>query len=354
MKKILTVRVFFVLFFSCGLLYPLKGTAQSSLPINAAGMNMPSRVPVKTMAASSLDFTRNQDYTGNISLPIPLVSLGGANVQLKYYNKDIANQFRTENRYAPSGSFGLGWQMLYGSISGEINGSADTTDDKYFYNGPDGSFELIEGADGTFRIPNYRPWKIQRYVSAGIITGWTITKEDGTILRFGNYYRASGGYNFSATLDSTFATRCFIGYNGLVSNPDANLYSNSLTEIPYQWDLSNIQDISGNVTSLTYTQTDVPLTSGSSSTATYYKYYTRESHLYVINDNNGNTIVFNYAGMNFAGEYYSDYSSWTQNLFESQYLSYVQIQRNSQTYKQIVCSYLQSSTFGTTKRFLTA
>ena len=64
-----------------------------------------------------------------------------------------------QNRYAPSGVVGLGWQLLYGSISGEISNSLDTTDDKYYYNSADGSFELEEALDGTFYIPEYKPWK---------------------------------------------------------------------------------------------------------------------------------------------------------------------------------------------------
>ncbi|MGD1046376.1 MAG: hypothetical protein ABR936_13785 [Bacteroidota bacterium] len=316
----------------------------AQLPLLPEGMNMSKRVPVNTLPASSLDFTKNQDNTGNVSLPIPLVSLGGVDVQLKNYNKDIANQVRTENQYAPSGTVGIGWQMLYGSISGEINGSADTSDDRYFYNGSDGSFELIEGADGVFRIPSYKPWKIQRMMNGVTIGGWIITKEDGTILRFGNYNSTSGFQSLSVP---PYATRFNLGYNGLVSNPASSLY-NSLQLIPYQWDLSNIQDIAGNQTTLNYTQVMLPL---KTSSVISNLSYTRESHLSQILDNRGNEILFNYAAMN-TNEYYNDFPGWTQNLVDTLSLSSIQIKRNSQIYKKIDFTYNSQTIAGITKRYL--
>jgi RHS repeat-associated protein len=324
-------------------------SAQSQLNIIPEGMNMPSRVPAGTVPASSLDFTGNQDFTGNISLPIPLVSLGGVEVQLKYYSRDIANKVKMENRYAPSGSVGLGWDLVYGSISGEINGSVDTLDDRYFYNGPDGSFELQQGTDGIFRIPNYRPWIIRREKESdgNRIAGWTIIKEDGTILRFGNYTAASG---FQVALDATLATRFFLGYQGLVSNPPTGLYD-SLQIIPYQWDLSNVQDIAGNQTTINYTQVQLPLVSGSTNSGSHK--YTRESHLSQILDNKGNEIYFNYAAMN-SNEYDNDYASFGQYLVDTLSLSTIQIKRNGNVSKKIDFSYQQSTISGIAKRFLSA
>ena len=77
----------------------------------------------------------------------------GFDINLKYYNKGIEQKVRTENRYAPSGSYGLGWDLVYGSISAEMNNSADVSDDKYYYNAADGSFELKLDESGVFHIP---------------------------------------------------------------------------------------------------------------------------------------------------------------------------------------------------------
>jgi RHS repeat-associated protein len=307
------------------------------------------RVPVSTVPASSLDFTKVKDNTGNVSLPIPLVSLGGEDVQLKYYSGDVSNKVRTENQYAPSGEVGLGWQLLYGSISGEINNSADTSDDRYYYNGPDGSFQLQEDSTGVFHIPNYKAWRIVRKMDGNTIVGWEITKEDGTILRFGNYDKSTKA--FSTAYSPTYATRFYLGYDGLVGNPGSSLYD-SLSYIPYEWDLSNIQDVGGDQTTLIYQQVQFPIKDdGTSSTMKY----TRESHLSQILDNKGQEIDFNYSAMG-SSEYYDDYSSYDQNLVDTLYLNNISIKGNSTLYKKISFSYQSSDilSLGITKRYLTA
>lgn len=339
MKRLIYLSAISLLFAITDLVTTMpEAVAQTPIP---DPMVLNSRVPVGTVPASSLDFTKVQDFTGNVSVPIPLVSLGGVNVQLKYYSKDIPNQVRTENRYAPSGSFGLGWQLLYGSISAEINGSADTADDRYFYNGPDGSFQLEEGADGVFRTPNYKPWLIQRVMSGAIITGWLITKEDGTVERFGNYYRINNTYTFSLTEDSTYATRFSVGYNGLVTNPASSLYSN-LSYIPYQWDLSSIQDIEGDQTTIIYQQVDSCLRSSGNSSSLKY---TRESHPSKILDNKGNEIDFNYSPMN-PIEFYDSTATYEQSIIDILYLCSINIKGNGQCYEQIAFRYHLGDTLG--------
>ncbi|MCL5020202.1 MAG: hypothetical protein M1339_00755, partial [Bacteroidetes bacterium] len=307
------------------------------------------RVPVSTVSASLLDYTQNEDYTGNVSLPIPLVKVGDEQVELKYYSQGVAEKVRTENQYAPSGEVGLGWQLLYGSISGEINGSADTSDDKYYYNGPNGSFQLQEGVDGVFRIPNYKPWKFQRVMNGDIIAGWIVTKPDGTILRFGNYT----GTQWDTNNDPPYATRFFLGINGLVANPDPSLYGN-LQYIPYQWDLSSVQNLKGNVTSLSYQQVNFPLVADDTSSATYGWDYTRGSHLSEILDNKGQEVDFTYAPMT-STEYYDNFTSHDQNLVDTLYLDSIKIKGDDQLYKQIIFSDNTSDilNLGIVKRYLT-
>ncbi|MCL5020614.1 MAG: hypothetical protein M1339_02905, partial [Bacteroidetes bacterium] len=339
----------------CLMLMPIKSVAQSNtgLDIVPSGMNMKSRVPVATVSASTLDFTKNQDASGNVSFQIPLLQLGGAAVALKYYSKDVAVKLRTPNQYAPSGEVGLGWQLLYGSISAEINNSADTSDDNYFYNGPDGSYELVEGPDGTFRIPNFKPWVIKRMMDGNTIIGWEVTKSDGTILRFGNYDKSSG--QFLLSYGTTNATRFFLGVNGLVANPDPSLYG-GLSYIPYQWDLSNIQDVEGNQTTLLYQQIDIPLVCNGSNSASVGSgwEYTRESHLSEILDNKGQEVHLTYAAMP-SDEYFDDFASWDQHLANTLSLDSIDfVGDNGTLYKKIAFSYDSTVILqpGITKSFL--
>ncbi len=330
----------------CSLTMPLSASAIAQDIVNESDAVLGSKSPVPSVQASLLDYTKNEDFTGNVSLPIPLVSLGGETVQLKYYSQGIGAKVTMENQFAPSGEVGLGWQLLYGSISAEINGTADTSDDKYFFNGPEGSFQLQEGADGAFRIPNYKAWKIIRNVnSSGIITGWTVIKEDGTIMRFGNYG------------SSTMATRFFLGINDLVADAVPSQYD-SLMDIPYEWDLSNIQDVEGNQTTLIYSQVQCPLISGTSNSENYGWEYTRESHLSKILNNKGQEVDFIYSPMS-DSEYYNDFPPYAQNLVDTLYLDSVQIYGNTlnnrQLYRQIVFSYNTADieNLGIVKRYLT-
>ena len=255
---------------------------------------------------------------------------------------------KTENRYAPSGVVGLGWQLLYGSISGEISNSLDTTDDKYYYNSADGSFELEEALDGTFYIPEYKPWKIKRIISNNAIAGWEITKEDGKIYRYGNYDKSASQY--SLTYSPTNATRFELGYNGLVSNVDSSLYS-STAYIPYEWDISNIQDVDGNQATIIYQPVLKSLSYGSSSTSLQY---TSESYPYKILDNKGNEIDFLLGTMS-SNEYYNFPQAYEQNLFGTKYLDTIYFRGNNIAFKKLAFGYdtVDVYGFGTTKRFLT-
>ena len=70
------------IFFICS--QSIFAQSESILP---EGVNLESRVPIGTIPMSSKDLTQNLDFTGNVSVPIPLFSLGGFDIQLKYYNR---------------------------------------------------------------------------------------------------------------------------------------------------------------------------------------------------------------------------------------------------------------------------
>jgi len=179
------------------------------------------------------------------------------------------------------------------------------------------------------------------------ILGWEIVKEDGTIMRFGNYNINNG--TFTLTNNESGATRCMLGFNGLVKNVDPKYYD-SLNYIPYQWDVSDIQQVNGKHTTILYQQKRVNLRLGVSASN---KYYTRESHPWKILDNMGGEIEFILGTMD-TTEYYGDSTTYMQYTFEEKYLDSLVFKRNGSIYQTIN---LQYKTFdylniGAKKRYL--
>ena len=294
------------------------------------------------------DYNKEALFTGGVSFPLTLVTVGSLDVQIQY-NSNVHKQVRTENRVAPSGWIGMGWSLTLGSIVGDIGGTADASDDRYHYTDSEGSTDIIKLSSGEFVMQQYKHWKITRHDSSGIVVGWTIMKEDGTVMRFGNYH--PGERRFSLALDSSYATRCHLGFSGIVENPPTSLYG-SATLIPYQWDLADVQDVQGNHTTVTYQQVTAQLSLGGSSTSLFY---TRESHPSMISDNKGGELEFVLANLN-SDEYYSQAQTFTQNIFESKRLDTLRLKRNGQTYEKVALKTLASQdilTIGAKKRYLT-
>ena len=332
--------------------------AQDYQNLDPKYQNLSSQIPLSKVPASALDFTKVSDATGTVNLPLSLLSLGGVDVNLTYSSLGVYKQVRTDNQYAPSSYVGLGWTLQLGSISAEISGTSDTCDDRYFYTGVEGNFELQEDITGRFQIPEYREWRILRVLdSNGKIAGWEITKEDGTICRFGSYDRTLSPAQFSLT-GSSGATRCQIGRDGLVPIISPSAYHDShLSLVPYQWDLSEVQDIGGSLTSLTYQKTEVrlaiPASGGITADSTDLT-YTRESHPQTITDNRGTEIRFVQKQMN-SNEYFAHSETFNQLLFENKYLDSIYVRRNGQVISIFGFGYQPSDSlgFGITKRYMT-
>jgi YD repeat-containing protein len=284
----------------------------------------------EALTTSGKDFSGESQYTGDVSFSVPLTKVGAVPVQLQY-NSNVNKQLTADSNLAPTGWIGLGWSLNVGSIVGEISNTPDVDDDKYFYVDADGSSEIMQPDSGVFEPQNYKAWKITcNRTSAGYVKGWTIVREDGTIMRFGNYDRDSADFVLSR-YEPTYATRCYLGFGDWVSNPAPSQYS-SAKYVPFQWDLSDVQDPAGNHTTIVYQQVQKRLRLGNDSTS---KAYTRESHVLSIQDNSGGEAAFVLGQMN-SCEYYSDYPTYTQNHYETKYLQEVQIKLNGQTFQRIV------------------
>lgn len=298
-------------------------------------------------AAGDKDYSKESLFTGNAAFQVPLVQMGAVDITLQY-NSNVRRQVRTDNRLAPSGWIGVGWNLTLGSIIGEIGSTADTSDDRYRYVDASGSTDIIRLASGEYVLQQYRPWKITRSIVGGLVAGWTIIKEDGTVMRFGNYRQASG--SFSVSLDSTYATRCSMGFGGIVENPPAPLYS-SATLVPYQWDLTEILSIGGSRTTITYQQVTAPLSIGSSTSSLSY---TRESHPWKITNNQGGEVEFVLGNLN-ADEYDAPAQTYMQNVYEAKHLDTLAVRQNGQIVKRIVLGSFTSQDIlstGAMKRYL--
>jgi RHS repeat-associated protein len=195
------------------------------------------------------DFSNESQFTGDVSFTIPIASKGGVDVALKYCS-NVHRLIPTDNRFSPPGWVGLGWTLSLGCIQADNNNTKDPTDDKYFYVGPDATSELIVDTLNQFMLREYRHWKITRQVSNGTVVGWTVVTEDGTTCRYGNYDKASGLFSIDSL--PTHATRSFIGCGNLIQTTISVYGSASL--VPYEWDLSDVEDVDGDHTTIRYQQ----------------------------------------------------------------------------------------------------
>jgi YD repeat-containing protein len=224
------------------------------------------------------DFSNESQFTGDVAFSIPLARMGGVDVMLRY-NSNVHTIVGAENRYSPPGWVGVGWSLNLGSIHADINNTKDPSDDRYFYVGPDFSSELIPASGNEYFLRDYRHWKIERLVTEGTLVGWTIILEDGTIQRFGN----PSGATVSGGDVSPYATRFLVGWGNLISRTSPNYGTPSL--IPYQWDLSDIEDVNGDHVSVTYAHMEGTLAGGELS-------YTKESYPAQIKDRSDRVIEF--------------------------------------------------------------
>lgn len=296
------------------------------------------------------DFSNESLFTGDVAFTVPITTIGGINIALNY-NSNIHKLVHANNKNAQAGWVGLGWSLNIGTIAADINGTIDVSDDRYFYLSSSGSTELVPISGNVFMLKEYQYWKITRSLDGnGNLTGWTITLDDGTKMRFGNYNKDTDVFLFDTTL--TKATRFMLGWDGVVCNPLNNQYS-SATFIAYQWDLSDIEDIAGNHTTISYQRIAEVLSVNSVSTTLKY---TQESHPLKITDWAGRKVEFVLDNLTSA-EYVTPPDKIIQRLFERKYLSKIIIKdANEAVVQQVVFGYSVLDIFNqsASKRYLTS
>ena len=302
-----------------------------------------------TLGASDRDFSGESLFTGDVAFSVLITSIGGLQVALNY-SSNVHKAVWASNAVQQSGWIGLGWSLQFGSIIADHNNTADESDDRYFYVDGNGSAELILESGSSYRLKDYKYWKITKH-SGAFASGWEILREDGTIMRFGNYNHAAGSF----VLDHGYqeATRFSLAWGGLISDPISTYYTSSdLGLVPYQWDLSEIEDIFGNYTTINYQQDKKNLTFGATSTT---KQYSRASYPSSIVDPNGRSVVFTLANLTSA-EYEAAPDETIQRYYQTQYLKEITINgSDGKVVQKFVLDHATADvlSIGQTKRYLT-
>ncbi len=155
--------------------------------------------PVKTFALNpdkpSTGANSVNLFTGDVSLPLNLISLPGRNglsinVGISY-SSNVQNSVGRWNVQSPTGILGLGWLMDFPKIICDDKQTGAREDDTYYIIEGGSSNELVcttisepgTSAYKLYELRNYKFWKIKYYIAS---ERWEIIKEDGTTYVYGD------------------------------------------------------------------------------------------------------------------------------------------------------------------------
>ncbi|MCP4582425.1 MAG: hypothetical protein GY839_12510 [candidate division Zixibacteria bacterium] len=255
-------------------------------------------------------------FTGNVELDMQLVSLpgpNGFNLELGIeYCSEIEEMVYQNNDRTQSSWLGVGWNLEMPAIVADLNGTVDYNDDKYFYNSPgEGMIPLIpivtDPEQDEYMLERFQPWKIKRIFgqeqnNVQYVISWEITREDGSMLIFGDNIDP----NIPNPLGFDFdATRIALGLENSILAIKTNVDETVISEIrhvSYQWDLKTVKSVDhqNSITICYGQQTKLGYSEG----ASVNEYFTRCSHPDTIIDAIGRSVVF-YTGIRLPGEYYN-------------------------------------------------
>jgi hypothetical protein len=144
-------------------------------------------------------------FTGDVALPIPLISLPGRNgldIQVGItYTSQVQHTVNIWNLEAPTGVLGLGWSMDLPKIVCDHKQTGTRIDDEYYLIEGGVSNKLVrtisgsdaQGSYNVYETLNYQFWRIRYYFdpveygSGGSgANKWEIVKEDGTKYVYGD------------------------------------------------------------------------------------------------------------------------------------------------------------------------
>ncbi|HEX5172127.1 MAG TPA: hypothetical protein VFW11_23275 [Cyclobacteriaceae bacterium] len=180
-------------------------------------------------------------FTGDVALPINLVSLPGrngldANVTVSY-SSNVHHIVDTWNLEAPTGVLGLGWSLDIPKIVADHKQTGTREDDEYYLLEGGMSNRLVRTLSGSdasgvynvYETKNYQFWKIKFYY-ASTVDKWEIIREDGTKYIYGD--KNSG----RSTVQYVVRWNNWIGNSAQTANQSQLAVAWNLSEVVNQWD----------------------------------------------------------------------------------------------------------------------
>ena len=253
-------------------------------------------------------------YSGDAAYSYPVTSVsgrGGMNINVALsYSSNIYLNVRSRNDVAPTSWVGLGWNLNYGSIVCNHKGTKTHDDDDLIWISPAGFSSKILKKNGKYYIKDDPYTKIEPQAgSDSVFTGWIMTTTDGQKAKYGNL-------GFTDNRNSTRWTFAWGNYVGMGS-------AGTPTQYPYQWDLSEIADLSGNAVKYYYQQDTEYVKVGSWTSPTWY---TKASYPFKIVTPEGKRVEFTLESK--GNEAYDPYTFQNEpdgfmEMFESRRLSQI-------------------------------
>ncbi|MEM9547098.1 MAG: RHS repeat-associated core domain-containing protein [Bacteroidota bacterium] len=267
-------------------------------------------------------------FRGTVSLPINLVSLPGhSNLDenlLVLYGSNVRTNLENWNITHPTGSVGLGWQLLQNKIVVNKKDSGAMASDEYYLISGGSANQLIQtGVDAegalTFETRNFEFWLIRYFPNKEV---WEITHENGNVLTYGD------SSNERNTVEYGVRWGNWMGDSSLTLGQEQYVTA---------WNLSEKKNLWGST--VTYSYLQITQSVGDSSIG---KKFTQASYLKEVTDSLGRKMVYNYGdkygpdnpGPNGEIEYQPANDKRPapnayQDTYETKYLDYVDILSSS-------------------------
>lgn len=244
-------------------------------------------------------------FTGDAALSIDI------DILKLTYSGNIRRIIASPNDRIQSSWVGTGWTLTMGYITADNGGTVGLTDDRYFLVTEDGFSSEIRKINGQYLTEDYKYWKITPQITASNhITGWTITREDGTVYQYGDMFDGIG---------TNKGNRCSLAWGDWIGNGS----SAGAVQVPYQWDLTKVIDTFGNtVLNISYQQETETLNGLST-------LYTKASYMSEIVDRTGRKIQL-IVGPRDNSEWVDPYTHTSEpdafmERFETQHLNAIKI-----------------------------
>jgi len=287
--------------------------------------------------------------TGQVAFPMNLVSLpgkGGLNltVSIQYNSAGVKKSVSSFNQYSPTGVLGLGWNLDLPRIVADNKLTGTRQDDNYF---------LVEGGTSNplicishtptvclYATKNYNFWTIQFYP---LEEKWVITRENGVQYIYGD---KNSGRN---------TVQWMVKWGNWIGN---STQPAGQQQTGYIWNLSQIQNLSGDLMTYEYDNADEFVANGNVTISSEQK-HTKASYLKKITDPLGQSVELVYQDKAPA-EYYDPHVEQPepdayQEKFESRYLSTLSLKAaNNSTLYTVNFNYANAGANELTKRYLTS